>query len=335
MQSPSNYSTPGYIVKAALRGFIEQGHDINALFNTSGIDPHILHNPHDRIESRQFAQLLRNAWYKMQDEYLGFGNAPSKLGTFATMCQSVLPCDNLTHALKRGARFYQLFESAPKISVKHINDQHVHIVLDTHNLNDPDNFLNICILVFIHRLCSWMTGSRVPLIRACFNIPDIGFSQDYQQFLASEIEFNADFTGLVLPAKVMALPLTQNEASLKAFLKNAPVDLVSKPLDLDSYSSQVRRVIGRDFSSTTPSLDEVAEQLFTTTQTLHRRLKQEGTSFKEIKENLRRDLAIHYLNTSDLSIQEISENLGFAETSNFHRAFKKWTGSTPRGYRLG
>jgi len=330
----SDYSTPGYLVKAALRGAISQGVDPKALLKKSGIDPQILNNPHDRIESSQFAFLLRNLWLVLKDEYLGFGPRPSLPGTFATMCQCILPCHNLLHAIKRAARFYSLFEGSPAITVEIVKDDAAYIKLDISSFNDPDYFLTLCILMLLHRFTSWGIGSRIPLIKAVFAFNTPINAADFRHFLSTECEFGCDFTGFIIPEKALQAPLIQNEVSLKEFLINSPVDLVSKPADLGSYGGQVRRVIGRDFSESTPDLEEVADALHLTSQTLRRRLKDEGVSFQVIKDNLRRDLSIHYLNNSEYSVQEIAELLGFAETSNFHRAFKKWTGSTPRKYRI-
>ncbi len=77
----------------------------------------------------------------------------------------------------------------------------------------------------------------------------------------------------------------------------------------------------------------MARQLHMSPQTLRRHLSEEGSSFQELKDHLRRDLAIYHLGRSDLSIQDIAEQLGFSEPSAFHRAFKKWTGLTPGAYR--
>jgi AraC-like DNA-binding protein len=68
---------------------------------------------------------------------------------------------------------------------------------------------------------------------------------------------------------------------------------------------------------------------------LRRRLKQENTSFQEIKDLLRRDLAIYFLGRPELPVNEIAHRVGFTEASTFHRAFKKWTGVTPGAYREG
>ena len=84
---------------------------------------------------------------------------------------------------------------------------------------------------------------------------------------------------------------------------------------------------------TQPSLDEAADRLHMSPRTLHRRLEEEGTSFRAIKDGLRRDLAISQLSHSDKSVLDIALDLGFAEASAFHRAFKKWTGARPGEYR--
>jgi AraC-like DNA-binding protein len=70
-------------------------------------------------------------------------------------------------------------------------------------------------------------------------------------------------------------------------------------------------------------------------QTLRRKLKQEKTSFQDIKDQVRRDLAIYHLSQSKLGLDQIAQKVGFTETSTFHRAFKKWTGVTPGHYRYG
>jgi len=128
------------------------------------------------------------------------------------------------------------------------------------------------------------------------------------------------------------MPLLQDERTLKQFLLHSPADLLARPDGGDSLISQIRRLLGRDCSHW-PDLDTVAQQLHMSPQTLRRHLREEGSSFQELKDHLRRDLAIYHLGRADLAIQDIAEQLGFSEPSAFHRAFKKWTGLTPGAYR--
>jgi AraC-like DNA-binding protein len=120
---------------------------------------------------------------------------------------------------------------------------------------------------------------------------------------------------------------------MKAFLKVSPANLLARPEERNTMTAKIRSLLGRDFSNELPEFDQLAEQVHLAPQSLRRRLREEGTNFQEIKDALRRDTAISMLDKHDLSIQEISEKMGFSEASTFHRAFKKWTGLTPGDYR--
>ena len=69
------------------------------------------------------------------------------------------------------------------------------------------------------------------------------------------------------------------------------------------------------------------------TATIQRRLKQEGVSYQQLKNDIRRDSAIEFLTKTDKTLQDISDELSFHDPSAFHRAFKKWTGVSPGAYR--
>ena len=82
-----------------------------------------------------------------------------------------------------------------------------------------------------------------------------------------------------------------------------------------------------------PTLNDVASMLYLSPQTLRRRLAAEGKSYQGVKDALRRDAAIHLLLNPELTLEDVAQQVGFSETSTFHRAFKKWTGVTPGLYR--
>jgi AraC-like DNA-binding protein len=82
-----------------------------------------------------------------------------------------------------------------------------------------------------------------------------------------------------------------------------------------------------------PSLSEVAAQLFTTPRTLRRKLADQGTSYQQILNDVRKSLAIKFLRETQLSMEEIAERVGFSDSRNFRQAFKKWTDTTPSSHR--
>jgi AraC-like DNA-binding protein len=101
----------------------------------------------------------------------------------------------------------------------------------------------------------------------------------------------------------------------------------------DNLSAQVKAMIGHDFSEGFPSFDMISSALAMSAPTLRRRLKREGTTFQQLKDEARCEAAKLCLNRHDLSINELALQMGFTDPSAFHRSFKKWTGQTPGQFR--
>ena len=139
---------------------------------------------------------------------------------------------------------------------------------------------------------------------------------------------------MVIPLAALEKSVTQGEQSLRHFLRHPVLIMLTERYDRDSWTKQVRDMVRQNLMEM-PELVSVASELDVHPQTLRRRLTAEGTTFKEIKNQLRRDTALHYLGKQGLSIEEIAHRSGFSESSAFIRAFKSWTGVTPYSYRKG
>ncbi|WP_085629633.1 MULTISPECIES: AraC family transcriptional regulator [unclassified Pseudomonas] len=320
-----------HFARAALVGAQRAGHDCSPLLQQLGISPELLEEPRARIAPEQFTRLIQGLWLALDDEYLGFGRAPSKPGSFAMMCHAVIHCRTLEKALNRGLLFYSLFPEAPRLTL-HREDEWVRLSLDDSQLWDPDHFLTESLLVIWHRLGSWMIGQRIRLEQATFSYPKPAHGAEYDLLFSCPLSFSAGQSSLRFHSRYLNMPLLQDERTLKHFLERSPADLLSRPDDGNSLSSRLRRLLSQD-SARWPDLEAVAAHLHISPQTLRRHLREEGTSFQELKDQLRRDIAIYHLGRADLSLQAIAEQLGFSEPSAFHRAFKKWTGLTPGAYR--
>jgi AraC-like DNA-binding protein len=104
-------------------------------------------------------------------------------------------------------------------------------------------------------------------------------------------------------------------------------------LDRDDVIAQVRRKLLACFPAGVPTQATVARALGMSSRTLHRRLADAATSFEKLLDDTRRELAVEYLRRSDYSVGEVAYLLGFAETSSFNRAFRRWTGRSPSEFR--
>jgi AraC-like DNA-binding protein len=115
------------------------------------------------------------------------------------------------------------------------------------------------------------------------------------------------------------------EAQASAMLEAAPAG--------EGAIDSIRRVLTDELCDGEPTLERVAKRLHMSGRTLHRRLKEQGASFRLVVGEVRLELARRYLRERQATIGEIAFLLGFSEPSAFHRAFKRWTGHSPAAFR--
>lgn len=145
--------------------------------------------------------------------------------------------------------------------------------------------------------------------------------------------FGAPFNGFVLPTAVLDEPLPSADPKLHALIRRH-ADLVLAELPkAESLTEKVRDRLARELSGGNPGVEEIAKHLGMSSRTLGRKLEEEGTTFKELLDDLRRRMALRYVGAHDLGLSEIAFLLGFSQAPAFHRAFKRWTGRTPLEYR--
>ncbi|MFP3988626.1 AraC family transcriptional regulator [Streptomyces sp. E11-3] len=323
-------------VRAVLRGAQRHGVDTVPLLQAAQIPPLLLGDDRARITSAQFVRLFRELYRVTQDEFLGLGSAVSRPGTFAMMCRASYGCRDLGSAVERAVTFYGLFPSGPDLTLERSADEAVFAVRGE-LAGDDDHFLAECVLTIWHRLCSWLIGRRIPLRWATFAYPPPPHKGEYEELFGCRVRFGAPRTGAGFAPHWLDAPLVRDEDELERMLRRAPFDLLSRREYDTTVAEQVRRTLVRALgdSPRLPALGEIAARLAVSPATLRRRLAAESTSYQQLKDTVRRDAAIAGLAEGREPIAELAARLGFSEDTAFHRAFRRWTGTTPGAYRIG
>ncbi|MFI9099969.1 AraC family transcriptional regulator [Streptomyces fildesensis] len=321
-------------VRAALRGAQRLGIDTAPLLQRAQIAPLLLGDDRARVTDAQFTCLVKELHRATNDEFLGLGPAPSPRGTFAMMCCTALGGRDLGAALDRAVRFYGLFPSGPALAVR-ASGAVARFTVRGELTDDPDHFLSECLVVIWHRLSSWLVGSRIPLLYAEFAYPAPPHRAEYDLLFGCPVRFGAEHTGASFDAHWLDAPLIQDESALGELLRRAPADLLSRRDYGTTVTEQIRRTMARALITRTrlPEAPEIAARLAVSPATLRRRLTAEGTSFQRLKDSVRRDAAIAGLSEGHEPIAQLAARLGFSEDTAFHRAFRRWTGTTPGAYR--
>jgi AraC-like DNA-binding protein len=147
------------------------------------------------------------------------------------------------------------------------------------------------------------------------------------------ITFGAAEDRLYLPIEHLDEPvLSANPALLRAFEQHAEASLASLG-DAGSKSNEVARALAKRIKGSVPPLGEIARELAMSDRNLQRALRNEGTSFQKVLDEVRRDLAVRHLSNPSTSTGQVGFLLGFSEPSAFHRAFRRWTGKAPSAFR--
>jgi len=159
----------------------------------------------------------------------------------------------------------------------------------------------------------------------------------YQERLSStfrcNILFDAEENTLIFPREQLDRRLVHTVDSLQEFLDNAIYELIAIDQEPASTSAAIKSLITIDLPSGLPSFSRVAEHLHMSESSLRRRLQKEDTSYQNLKDEVRCQVAIDKLLHEQAKVADLAEYLGFTEPSSFVRSFKGWTGETPKTYR--
>ena len=187
------------------------------------------------------------------------------------------------------------------------------------------------LMVGLGQMAQVVTGETLYGV-ADLDIPENPRFDEFRYVLPAQIHFNRPWNRISFDAAYLACPLVMADAaSMQLAVEQCERELVAIGL-LNRFVRQVRGLIFREGEGFR-SVEAVAADLCMSERTLKRQLAQEGTTFSDILEDLRRQKAVLLLESEQSSIDRIAEQLGYSDVANFNRAFKRWTGTTPGQYR--
>lgn len=305
------------------------------LLARAGINPTLIEQTGCRIHTDQVARLFRLVQTQLNDEFMGFTAQPCKYGIFQMFCELSDQCKTLGELLEKMVLFYNLIIDSVKIQL-HTNDNNI-TELQFHLMQpelDPEHFLAEWLLVTWHRFSSWYIAETIRLKGTCFSHEMPAHIKELRVMFPGNLSFKQARTSISFSHKYLTKSLVRTTRELNIFLANHPAEIMTIPGDKVSLESQIEREIMQSSSQKLifPKIENLARLLNLKPLTLYRRLKDEGTSYQKIKDNIRRETAIGKLVKGKLSVEEVSEIVGFIEPRSFTRAFKNWTGLTPRNY---
>ena len=321
-------------VHGMLSGVRAHGQPCEAFLADAGIDARLLEQASARVTASQYLALFQSLTDRLDDDALGFLSRPLRRGSFALLVRSAAGEDTLERAMRRTARTFGLLQtevalelvqagSLAGLTLRFADASATHLA-----------FLHEYLLRVFWRLFAWLAGGKLPAVRFDFAFPSPSYAGSYGKIFTAPLRFEQQQSGFWFEVEHLARPVRRDKDAVRAFLADARSNVIVPPRGDELISTRVRSHLQRS-QPAWPDLAATADALHMAPSTLQRRLAADGTSFQALKDALRRDLAIVRLNTTAVPLAALADDLGFADSAAFQRAFKNWTGSAPGAYRRG
>ncbi|MBN3788376.1 AraC family transcriptional regulator [Burkholderia sp. Ac-20353] len=303
---------------------------LDECFKRAGIVKKFLDHPEARLTHDQLVRLYKESAAATGDEMMGLWSRPIRTGTLKYLIRSVLGASSIKVAVYRFSQFWNLLLDDYRLDLHHDEATMWLELVPRSSSVGLNRFGHTLLLKLIHGIVSWLVGREVPVQGVLFAFSRPIFAEDYSILFPVQVEFDAPTSRILFQSEFGSIRAERTAAEVRRFLERAPRDWIFTAYREHAIQLQVREMLYADLAAT---LDDVSHKLNISSRTLIRRLQSQHLSFQEIKDDLRRDLAILDLARTDISLGEIAYALGFSSPATFHRAFRQWTGMTPGAYR--
>ncbi len=312
------------------------GADVDKVLQDSGLDPALLQDAEERIDLTYLMRIGYNAIRDTGRPDLGLiSGRSSSITRFGYPGLAAMTAATLGDALDAIIQYEDLFGRCYRgtSSLVSTPNESWMCFYSIAPYNNYTYFVVDAILSGWNKAIAWLTGNDqlVESVHIEFSAPD--YYQAYKDSFNCNIYFNQEHNALKLVPNALKTPLVHSNPSLhKSLIEQCEIQMGRVAL-ADSFKNKVQKVLGTMLHGRTPSIEEVAQQLGMPTWTLRRKLKEENSSYQNLVDEMRKDVALSYMRNTDLSFGEISYLLGFSTPGAFQRAFKRWAGTTPGEFR--
>lgn len=332
--SQAQSSTVSYeFIQQALHTAVKQQRVLEPLLSSCQLPLDILQqDSRQRVPVAVFAKFWRHLSRFLQDEFCGMDQRQMRPGSFAFLCKIAAQQPTVAAGIEVGLQFLALIFADKRAVLR--REQNMAVIILREEASTPARaFTYFTFWMYVHGLTCWLANQRIPILSIDSRSARPDNLDDYRLMFSENLRFDCRQSRLLFASDALDSPIRRTEQDLKRFLMQAPNNIMVKYRDPLSLTSQIRQRLLQQTPKHWPDLVQLAEQLCMSVSTLRRRLLEEGQTYQQLKDSVRKSLALQFLAEEAYTFVEIAGALGFADVSSFYKAFRKWTGVQPGHYR--
>ena len=325
---PTRAETPMAFIRAMVEAYTQRGLDPSSALRKAQITPSQLKSTNARVTTLQMEWMSEAAMRELDDEALGWFRRRLPWGSYGMLVRASLTAPTLGVAMQRWCRHHNLLTDDIALHLtadKHTASLALH---EQHDLGTMREFCTVSVLRNALGVASWLTDSRIDLSQTELHFAAPPHQASYRVLFDGPTQFDAPLSRISFDAGYLQLPVRRDEAALQRMLQRALL-LTVRPYRRDRLLVEKVRQALAEHPQATRNAEDLAALLHMSPRTLHRQLQDEGASLQQLKDNVRRERAMHLLLKTKKPIKQIAAEVGFANDKSFMRAFRTWTDQTP------
>jgi AraC-like DNA-binding protein len=320
---------------AIARALESRNIDPQPLFTEAGIDLEQSWDPNTRYPVTHISRLTRLATDASGDPCFGLTMGSMMRPTsWHALGFSIWASSSLREVLERVARYFKVFTTCAMVRLEE-EEHSIHFIgqaLPTYQpilqFEEYDAFIANLVLTCRHL----KPGGFVPLAVGLPRPDSEEVRAKFEHLFKCPVAFGQPYAFIAIALVDADAPLPTANPELAQRNDQICMEYIAR-FDRDDIVSQVYYRLLEDLPQGEPSMNGIADAMHVSPRTLQRKLKEHQTSYKQLLDDVRRELALQYMKQPHLSVSEICYMLGFAHVSNFSRAFKRWYGASPVDFR--
>jgi AraC-like DNA-binding protein len=307
--------------------------DIDTFLRSLNVDPATVRSFDTHIPIVTYLLIQDGAAEYVSDPHFGLHMGEfAEVGSWSILGYMMMNCKNLGEAFEKSERYSRIIGNFIETRAEQkLNRIKVIFFTPPHTPEKSRHCFDASLSSSVRMMRS-LTGAAINPLEVTFTCTEPGSRSEYERFFQCPVLFGQKDNSFTLDVSLVNTPIPMANPALLEYFEKYAENFLAELDRKNEHTRAVTKIILSQLDDEELSINKVAKEMAVSVRTLQKRLEEEGVGFSDLYKDIRKRLAQKYLR-ENYTVEQITYLLGFSEPSVFRKAFKKWSGVTPREYR--